>query len=67
MSLLRIATLCAAITSMLALLANVATYATRFRFIVQAEPTAWLSILVYPLQLLALTVFFTALFMRQKG
>lgn len=67
MSFLRVATLCAAITSLLALLSNVATYATRFQFMMHAEPTAWLGILVYPLHLLALTAFFTALFMRQKG
>jgi hypothetical protein len=67
MSFLRVATLCAAITSLLALAANVVSYSREFRYMLHAEPAAWLGVAVYPLHLLALTAFFTALFVRQKG
>lgn len=67
MSFLRIATLCAAITSLLAFVANLANMVTRLQFLLHAEPQILFSFFIYPLQLLALTAFFTALFMRQKG
>jgi len=68
MSFLRLATLFAAITSLLALLSDLVTlFGARLHYLLEAGPTVWIGWFIHPLFLLALTLFFTVLFVKQKG
>jgi hypothetical protein len=71
MSFLRIATLLAAITSLLVFALDTASFVVEFsnnsHFLAGAGAMRLAQFIAWPLFYLALTVFFTALFVRQKG